>query len=314
MHVIGPSENEGFVSLRGYNVWYRIVGTRNEPGKFPLLCLHGGPGATHEYLQPLERMGSTGRRVILYDQLGCGNSDHPHNPEMWTVELFLEELAAIRRALGLDRIHLLGQSWGGMLAMEYALTKPNGLLSLTISNSPASMPQWVAEANRLRAELPADVQQTLLKHEAAGTTEDPAYQEAMMVFYRKHVCRVDPWPDYVSRTFQKLAQNPEVYFTMNGPSEFHVIGTLKNWDITSRLGEIHVPTLVLGGRFDEATPAITERVHRGIHDSEWVIFEKSSHMPFVEETDLYTDTLNQFLLRVEARLAHNQTTAKRVHH
>ena len=314
MHVMSPSENEGFVSFRGYRVWYRIVGTRNEPGKLPLLCLHGGPGATHEYLRPLERMGSTGRRIILYDQLGCGNSDHPHNPEMWTVQLFLEELAAIRRTLALDQIHLLGQSWGGMLAMEYALTKPNGLLSLTISNSPASMPQWVAEANRLRAELPADVQQTLLKHEAAGTTEDPAYQEAMMVFYRKHVCRVDPWPDYVSRTFEKLAQNPEVYFTMNGPSEFHVIGTLKNWDITNRLGEIHVPTLVIGGRFDEATPAITERVHRGIHDSEWVIFEKSSHMPFVEETDLYMDTLNQFLLRVEARPAHNQTTAKRVHH
>jgi L-proline amide hydrolase len=281
-------------------VWYRIVGGRDEPGKFPLLCLHGGPGATHDYLQPLETMASTGRRVILYDQLGNGNSDHPHDPRMWSVQLFLDEVVEVRRVLGLDRVHLLGSSWGGMLAMEYALTKPNGLVSLIISDSPASIPQWVAEANRLRAELPLDVQQTLLKHEAAGTTDDPAYQEAMMVFYRKHVCRLDPWPDCVNRTFQKLIQNPEVYLTMNGPSEFHVIGTLKNWDITNRLGEIHVPALVMGGRYDEATPAITERVHRGIPNSEWVIFENSSHMPFVEETERYMETLNRFLSRVEA--------------
>ena len=300
--MIGKSQSvdEGFVSFRGYNVWYRIVGTHDKPGRFPLLCLHGGPGATHDYLEPLERMASTGRRVILYDQLGNGNSDHPHDPTMWTVQLFLEEVAVVRRALGLNQVHLLGQSWGGMLAMEYALTKPSGLESLTISNSPASMAQWVLEANRLRAELPPDVQQALLKHEAAGTTDDPAYQQAMMVFYHKHLCRLDPWPDYVNRTFQKLVQNPEVYFTMNGSSEFHVIGTLKNWDITNRLGEIRVSTLVIGGRYDEATPAITERVHRGIHDSELVIFEKSSHMPFVEETEPYIEALNQFLLRVEA--------------
>jgi proline-specific peptidase len=300
------SANEGFVSFRGHNVWYRIVGTRDERGKFPILCLHGGPGATHDYLEPLERMASTGRRVILYDQLGNGNSDHPHDPTMWTVQLFREEVAVVRRALGLDQVHLLGQSWGGMLAMEYALTKPNGLVSLIVSNSPASMPQWVAEANRLRTELPPNVQQTLLKHEAAGTTEDTAYQEAMMVFYHKHVCRLVPWPDYVNRTFQQLAQNPEVYFTMNGPSEFHVTGTLKTWDITNRLGDIHAPTLVIGGRYDEATPGITERVHLGINGSEWVIFEKSSHMPFVEETERYMQTLNQFLLRVET--GHSQTT------
>ncbi len=291
---------EGFVPFRGYNVWYRIVGTRDEPGSFPLLCLHGGPGATHDYLQPLETVASTGRRVILYDQLGNGNSDHPHDPTMWNVQLFLEEIAVVRRALRLDRVHLLGQSWGGMLAMEYALTKPNGLVSLIISDSPASIPEWVAEANRLRSELPPDVQQTLRQHEAAGTTEDPAYQEATMVFYRKHVCRLDPWPDYVNRTFQKIMQNPEVYRTMNGPSEFNVIGTLKDWDITNRLGEIHVPTLVMGGRYDEATPAITEKVHRCIPDSEWIILENSSHMPFVEETERYIETLNRFLSRVEA--------------
>jgi proline-specific peptidase len=188
-----------------------------------------------------------------------------------------------------------------MLAMEYALTQPKGVSSLVIADSPASIPHWVAEANRLRDELPPEIQETLLKHEAAGTTNDPAYQEAMLVFYRRHVCRVDPWPDYVSRAFDKLDQNPEVYQTMNGPSEFHVIGTLKEWDIVPRLGEIDVPTLVISGRFDEATPAIAETVHRGIHGSAWVIFENSSHMPHVEESERYMQVLDKFLSQIEAR-------------
>ena len=295
------SAKEGFIESHGYKVWYRIVGVHEDPGKLPLLCLHGGPGAPHDYLEPLEAMTNTGRRVILYDQLGCGNSDQPHNPAMWTVNLFVEEVGVVCHTLGLERVHILGQSWGGMLAMEYALTQPSGLTSLIVADSPASMPQWVSEANRLRAELPPEVQQTLLRHEAAGTVNSPEYQEAMLVFYRRHVCRRDPWPEYVNRAFEKLNQNPEVYETMNGPSEFHVIGTLKEWNIVSRLHEIHVPTLVIGGRYDEATPAITETVHRGILGSEWLIFENSSHMPHVEETEGYLQVLGQFLSRVEAQ-------------
>src|SRR5512135_1180439 len=294
---------EGFVSFRGYHVWYRIVGDEEASGKLPLLCLHGGPGATHDYLEPLEAMSTTGRRVIFYDQLGAGNSDHPHNPSLWTVELFVEELGVVRQALGLERLHVLGQSWGGMLGMEYALTQPAGLASLIVADSPASIPQWVAEADRLRADLPPDVQQALLKHEAAGTTDSAEYQQAMLVFYRRHLCRVDPWPDCVNRTFEKMTQYPQVYNTMNGPSEFHVIGTLKNWDVTHRLGEIRVPTLVIGGRYDEATPAITETVHRGIPGSQRVIFENSSHMPHVEETGRYIQVLGEFLDRVEAQSA-----------
>lgn len=291
---------EGSVAFRGYNVWYRIVGEREESGKLPLLCLHGGPGVPHDYLEPLEAMAATGRRVIFYDQLGCGNSDHPHNPSLWTVDLFVEEVGVVRRALGLDRIHLLGQSWGGMLAMQYALTRPAGLVSLIVASSPASMRQWVAEANRLRMELPPEVQQTLLRHEQAGTTDDPVYQEAMMVFYRRHVCRLDPWPDCLNRAFEKLQRNPEVYNTMNGPSEFHVTGVIKDWDIVDRLGEIQVHTLVTSGRYDEATPTIAETVHRGIKGSEWVIFEHSAHLPHAEEPERYMQILNQFLRRVEA--------------
>jgi len=294
---------EGFIPFRGYRTWYRIVGNGEEPGKLPLLVLHGGPGASHDYLEPLEAMANTGRRVIFYDQLGGGNSDHPHNPSMWTVELFVEELGAVRKALALDHLHILGQSWGGMLGMEYALTQPSGLASLTIADSPASMIQWVSEANRLRAQLPPEVQQTLLHHEQNGTTDSREYQDAMLVYYRRHVCRVDPWPDCVTRTFEKLAQYPEVYNTMNGPSEFHVIGTLKTWDITNRLHEIKVPTLLLSGRYDEATPIIVEPIQRSIPGSEWIIFENSSHMPHVEETELYLQVLDRFLMHVEGEIS-----------
>lgn len=292
---------EGYSQFRGYNVWYRSVGGHEEPGKLPLLCLHGGPGVPHDYIESLEMMAATGRRVIFYDQFGCGNSDQPHDPSLWTVDLFVDEVGVMRRALGLDRVHLLGQSWGGMLAMQYALTQPAGLVSLIVASSPASMPQWVAEANRLRAALPAEVQETLLRHEEAGTTDDPAYQDAMMVFYRRHVCRLDPFPEEVQRAFDKLAHNPEVYNTMNGPSEFHVIGVLKDWNIVDRLGDIRVPTLVTSGRYDEATPAIAETVHRGISGSEWVLFEHSAHLAHVEEADRYMRVLAQFLSRVEAQ-------------
>src|SRR5579859_2296283 len=212
---------EGYIPFKGYQTWYRIVGEREAPGKLPLLTLHGGPGGCCDYLESLDAMADTGRRVIYYDQLGCGNSHLPvSKAELWTVALYVEEIDAVRQALGLERIHLLGQSWGGMLAMEYALTQPPGLASLTIASSPASMIQWVQEANRLREELPPEVQATLLRHEEAGTTTSKEYEEAMMVFYKRHVCRLDPYPASVMSIFEAIAAYPEVYNTMNGPSEF----------------------------------------------------------------------------------------------
>jgi L-proline amide hydrolase len=295
---------EGTMPFGGYETWYRVVGESEAPGKFPLVCLHGGPGAAHDYLESLQAMAETGRRVIFYDQLGCGRSSIPESkPEMWTIQLYVDELNALREALGLDRIHLLGQSWGGMLGMEYALTQPQGLESLTVASSPASMIQWVEEANRLREDLPPDVQQTLRHHEAAGTVESPEYKTAMDAFYARHVCRVNPLPEYVQRSFAAIDRNPEVYFTMNGPSEFHVVGTLKNWDIIPRLGEIRVPTLVTSGRHDEATPLIAETVHNGIPNSRWVIFEESSHMAHAEEPQRYMRVLDGFLSDVESRAA-----------
>ena len=291
---------EGKIPFKGYETWYRVYGDGEAPGKLPLLCLHGGPGAAHDYLESLAAMASTGRRVIFYDQLGCCRSAIPESrPDLWTVELYIDEVNAMRAALGLDHVHILGQSWGGMLAMEYALTQPRGMESLVVASSPASMIQWVQEANRLRADLPPDVQAALLKHEATGTYDDPEYLAAMEVFCNRHVCRVVPNPDYVARTFASITVNPEVYHTMNGPTEFHVIGTLKDWEIIDRLGEIRVPTLVTSGRFDEATPLIAGTVHHGIPGSHWEMFESSSHMPHAEEPERYMAVLDRFLSDVE---------------
>jgi L-proline amide hydrolase len=294
------SVTEGRIPFKGYQTWYRIAGEREAPGKLPLLALHGGPGAAHDYLESLDALVKTGRRVIYYDQLGCGNSSIPEKkPDMWTVKLFVEEVDAVRQALGLERIHLLGQSWGGMLAMEYMLTQPKGIVSLTIASSPASMKQWVAEANRLRTYLPADVRALLDKHEAENTTDHPDYIAATDVFYSRHVCRV-PYPPYVKTSFDKLAANPEVYNTMNGPNEFHVVGTLKNWDIIDRLPEIKAPTLVTSGKYDEATPLIAGTVYTGIPGARWALFNHSSHMAHVEEAQQYRRVLAKWLHQTES--------------
>ena len=290
---------EGRIPYAGGETWYRIVGDSEEPGKLPLVCLHGGPGALHDYIEPLGAVAATGRRVVFYDQIGCGNSWVEQDPSFWTVELFVDELAAVRAALGLDRIHLFGSSWGGMLAMEYALTQPDGLASLVLSSSPASIPLWAEETNRLRLELPDEVRRVLDEEEAAGRLDSPAYEEASAEFYKRHVCRADPWPDNVVRSFAGLAEHPDVYMTMQGPNEFVITGTLKDWDITGRLGEIDVPTLITAGRHDEFTPRQAEAVNRGIPGSELVTFEDSSHMQFVEEPERYRRVVADFLDHVE---------------
>jgi L-proline amide hydrolase len=290
---------EGTIPYADGETWYRIVGDGEEPGRLPLLTLHGGPGALHDYLEPLEELTATGRRVIFYDQIGCGRSWVEKPAGFWTVELFVREVQAVRDALGLDRIHLFGSSWGGMLTMEYALTKPSGLASLVLSSSPASVPLWEAETGRLRRELPPEVQSVLDEHEAAGTLDSPEYEAATMEFYKRHVCRIHPFPDCVQRSFAGLAQHPDVYMTMQGPNEFVITGTLKPWDITDRLGEIDVPTLITAGAHDEFTPAQAEPVHAGIRGSELVTFEDASHMQFVEEPERYRTLLADFLDRVE---------------
>jgi L-proline amide hydrolase len=297
---MSPTVIEDTIAFHGYRTWYRVAGDAEDPGKLPVLCLHGGPGATWHHMEPYEALAE-GRRVIFYDQLGCGNSaiHEPHDPTMWTTELFVEEVGAIREALGLERVHVLGHSWGGMLAMAYAITRPAGLASLVVESAPASVPFWLTELAKLRAELPADVEATLRAHEVAGTFEDPAYQEAMTVFYNKHVCRAVPWPGSFMRTIEGLAANPEVYMTMNGPSEFHVIGTIKDWDVTSQLSRIQAPTLIFCGEHDEVTPATAELVHLGIASSEFVVMEGCSHMSQAERPEETLAMLRDWLARVE---------------
>jgi len=165
------------------------------------------------------------------------------------------------------------------------------------------VPDWMPEVARLRSELPPEVEATLREHEEAGTTDSPEYEEASMVFYRRHVCRTDPWPDWLVECFEKLEANPEVYHAMNGPSEFHVIGTIRDWDITPRLGRIQVPTLVFSGRHDEVTPACTEAAHRAIPGSEYVVLEESSHMAQAEQPEEALELVRRFLSRVEGAAA-----------
>jgi L-proline amide hydrolase len=190
-----------------------------------------------------------------------------------------------------------------MLAMEYALTQPEGVAGLIIESSPASMTLWVAEANHLRDDLPPDVQATLLEHEEKGTTDSPEYVAAMQVFYDRHVCRTKPTPEPFRRTIDCLTANPEVYNYMNGPSEFHVIGTIKDWDVTDRLGEIRLPTLVMSGRHDEATPTIARAVTDGIPGARWELFENSSHTCHLEEPERALRVVDDFLTEVEAAQA-----------
>jgi L-proline amide hydrolase len=279
------------------STWYRVVGDLKS-SKTPVMVLHGGPGAGHNYCEPIaDVLAQTGRAAVLYDQIGCGNSTHlPDKPkEFWTPELFMEELVLLTEHLGIsNKYNIVGQSWGGMLGMQFAIQKPKGLNALVVADSPASMEVWVSEANKLRKELPPEVEATLLKHEAAGTTEDPEYIAAVDVFYSRHLCRI-PQPPYVVASFEQLAADPTVYHTMNGPSEFHVIGSLKHWDIRPQLKEISAPTLLVSGQYDEATPAMVKEINGLIPGSKWELFAESSHMPHVEEPAKFKRVVSEFL-------------------
>lgn len=296
-----PLTSEGRAPFLDFETWYQVVGELRpgpQDGPAPLVLLHGGPGATHDYLLPLRELADGGRAVVFYDQLGNGKSTHlpSRGADFWTVQLFVEELASLLKHLGIaGRYHVLGQSWGGFLAQEHALTRPPGLRSLVISNSAASFPAFAAEANRLRAGLPPEVEATLRRHEEADTTDDPEYAAACEVFYHRHLCRLDPWPKGVSEGLAQIDVDPTVYHTMNGPSEFHVIGSIKDWSAEDRLRQIKVPTLVASGRFDEATPALQETLLRGIEGSQQVIFEQSSHLPFWEEPERYLAVVGEWL-------------------
>ncbi len=305
---------ESYITYEGARTWIGIVGSEADEqrtGNAPLLLLHGGPGACHDYLESMAALSATGRRVIFYDQQGCGNSDQPDDPGRWTIDFYLREIDAVRVALGLERLHILGQSWGGMLLMEYLVRRPAGLVSAVVASSPASMPMWVSETAKQRAALPPEVIEVLDRHEAAGTWDDPEYEAAVQVFYDRHLCRVVPAPEFDQRSFAKLARNPQVYRTMNGPTEFHVVGTLRDWEILSRLDAVDGPVLLTSGRHDEATPIQMERIADRIPQAEWVLFEQSGHLAHAEEPDRYMAAVADFLARAEAGRVMTRSTARR---
>lgn len=210
----GLEPHEGYVDVTGGRVWYRVVGGGHQT---PLLLLHGGPGAPSYYLNPLAAL-SDERPVIFYDQLGAGRSDRPTQTDLWTMERFIEELAQVRRALGLKDVHILGHSWGTMLAVDYMLTTPSGVRSLVLASPALSISRWLADAETLKRTLPELVQAAIATHEADGTFDSPEYQAAVLEYYKRFLCLRDPWPDDVNKTFAELGQS--VYTTMWGPSEF----------------------------------------------------------------------------------------------
>ena len=344
---------EGFVPFRGQRTWYRTVDDPDAAtgGQLPLLLLHGGPGFPSDPFESLEALARSGRPVIRYDQIGCGRSDRPHDPSWWTVETFVDELDTVRRELGLDHMHLLGWSWGGMLALEYLLTKPEGIASVVLTSTPPSMPLYVEEARRLRERLPEHVKLTMRRFEqgyrpkqprrtskvSSGTSTRSAQRAArvirglMRLMAKPSAARLASWASVVPmlrraayevagmqwttryeirRPLNELplssyrcyaGMNRQVYETMAGPSEFFGTGTLKDWDVTSRLDEIDLPTLITSGAHDEVTPRQAQLLHAGIVGSRWELFEHSAHCAVIEEPDRYRAVLERFLATADPR-------------
>ncbi|WP_380283501.1 proline iminopeptidase-family hydrolase [Kitasatospora purpeofusca] len=288
---------KGVVPFGEYRTWYRMTGTPGA-GRPVVVVVHGGPGSTHDYLSNLGELARSGWPVLHYDQLGNGGSTRlpDKGADFWTPELFAAELDNLLGSLGVtDDYVLFGHSWGGLLGARHAAGRPPGLRGLVVADSPASYPLWRQEMAVLRAALPPGVDETLRRHEEAGTTASHEYYKAVRVFYDRHVCRVVPWPRDYRASYLEMSEDPTVYSVMNGPSEFHVVGTLKDWSVVDCLPEIDVPTLLVTGRYDEATPVTAQPYFDLIPDVRWEVFEESSHVPNLEEPERFLAVLLEFL-------------------
>lgn len=279
---------EQFIAVPDGKVWCQTVGEGE-----PLLLLHGGPGATSTYLEALLSLAERGYQVVRYDQLGSGQSEQPDDTSLWTVDHFVHEVEVVRSALGFERMHLLGQSWGAFLALEYALLFPQRLRTMTLYSGAASTKQCFDGMNSLRHRLPAETVATMTRYEAARDYENPDYLAAVQILLDRHLCRVQPWPDELTRSMENMGA--AVYNTMWGPNEFTLTGTLEAWDRRDRLGEIDIPTLIVCGRYDEVIPACSETMHAGIRNSRLEIFEESSHLSHMEEPEKFFPLLTSFL-------------------
>ena len=287
----------------GYELYYEMAGDAAET----LVCLHGGPGADCGYMRPLSAVADGDLQVLIYDQLGSGKSDVPPNDYDWTVARFVDELDDVRERLGLGRVHLMGNSWGGFLALQYALDRPHGVASLILSNTSASIPDALAEIAKLRAALDPATRATLERYEAAEDYENPEYLTAVDELYIRHLWRPYPWDhDRALREWNEeivpiFADDGPALAAMWGPNDFYCTGTLADWDVTARLAEIAAPTLIACGTYDMAPPALHRAMADGIPDNEYLIFGNSSHLPWLEnEAGAYLAVLRDFIRRHSA--------------
>lgn len=292
--------SEGYMDFLGYRSYYRIVGDLSAPNP-PLILLHGGPGSTHNYMEILDPLAlATNRAIISYDQLGCGKSFVEHRPDLWKLSTWMDELACLCEHLKLSSFYLLGQSWGGMLALNYALEGSKaGLKGLILSSTLPSSKLWALENHRQAAMLPAHEWSALCKAEQTNSYDSPAYQQAIDHFMLMHCCDLsydETAPECLRR---KKISGEESYLTAWGPNELVASGTLASWDVIARLPEISVPALIISGTDDECTPYIAKTMYDGIPHASWELFRGCRHMCFVEDTKHYLDVVSAYLLKTD---------------
>jgi proline iminopeptidase len=278
------------IKVDGYN----IVSYSYGKGEHVLFLLNGGPGLPCDYLRdPHIHLVEEGYRIVAFDQLGCGNSDRPEDVSLWNITRYVEEVETVRKELGIVNFHLLGQSWGGWLSIEYALTYPDEIRSLILANTCGDLQHLTTELNRMREALGSETVAMMLHHEAMGTIAHPEYQAAITILNYRHVCRLKEWPSSLLASVDDWNMGP--YGTMQGPNEFLYIGNLKDWNRISDMDSLEMPTLIITGTHDEIGPACASRMNNVLPNSEVVVFHNSSHVPFYEEPDLYFKELQIFL-------------------
>ncbi len=285
---------EGFLPVPGGPVWYRVMGTGSG---VPLVVLHGGPGGTSCGFASLSPLGAA-RPVVTYDQLGSGRSGRPADRSLWTVDHFVDELDAVRKQLGLKRMHLMGHSWGGSLAAAYVLKKgTKGIESLILASALLSTPDWIRDADELKKQLPAGIQETLRQHETAGTTNSAEYRVAEREYTGRFVRRKPgaPNPECADSAFNRL-----IYEQMWGPSEFFATGSLKSFDVTGQLSKLRVPVLLMVGEFDEARPETAARYQKLIPGSKLEVIPGSAHSLLNDNREGTLRVLQEFLGSVNA--------------
>lgn len=286
---------DGHISFREFQTYYRIVGPMNTR-KTPLLLLHGGPGSTHNYFEVLDRLAEEdGRQLVTYDQLGCGESYVEGRPELWTMETWLEELQTVRKALGLREVILLGQSWGGMLLLEYICRHEHpGVKGIVLSSTLPSSRLWGEEQARMIRQLPPQMQEAIRSATARGNYESARYKAAEARYMELHAAGI-PGPDAPECLTRPKRSGTESYLAGWGPNEFTPTGTLKDFDVTDLLHIIDVPALIISGGNDLCTPYIAKTMFDRIPNARWELFRDCRHMCFVENTERYIQILKEWM-------------------